>query len=67
MARDVASELRVGRGFEALEQRIFMSVGDLDASFGNGGVVTRPGEIFREVAVQPDGKARGHRRGRELR
>src|SRR5579883_1834481 len=47
---------------EALEDRTLLSPGDLDPTFGNGGVVTTsfPGfqvsAVGKSVAVQPDGR-----------
>lgn len=46
---------------ESLETRVLLSAGDLDPTFGNGGLVTTNNEINRNeaakaVAIQDDGK-----------
>jgi uncharacterized delta-60 repeat protein len=60
--RPPTAALRPGRGvprrlrLEALEERTLLSAGDLDPTFGNGGLVASVLGFAHNVAVQPDGR-----------
>src|SRR3954452_19721259 len=61
-SKHMSSKWLVAKGFETLEDRRLMSVGDLDPTFGSGGkyvpaAVPGPGELApSDFVVQADGK-----------